>query len=300
MVYNNVMNIIETKKLTKYYLRGKVLGVKDLNLEIKEGEIFGFIGPNGAGKSTTIRLLLDFIRPTSGSASIFNLDTHENTIQIKKEIGYLPGEIFLNESMTGKDTLAYYQGFKKDIDKDYVSHLVKQLGLDLTRKVGEYSKGNKQKIGIVLAVMHKPKLLILDEPTSGLDPLNQQTFYDIIAETKKWGTTTFLSTHILEEAQKICDRVGIIKNGKLIRIEDIDDFKQKNIRDIILETAESIPLSDLKIAGVTKIERTTTGYHLTTAGANGKVIKALSKFNITDIKIAEPSLEEIFMRFYKD
>ncbi len=294
------MNIIETKKLTKFYLRGKVLGVKDLNLEITEGEIFGFIGPNGAGKSTTIRLLLDFIRPTSGSASIFNLNSHVDTVQIKKNIGYLPGEIFLNETMTGKQTLAYYQGFKKDIDKNYVAHLVKELGLDLSKKVGDYSKGNKQKLGIVLAVMHKPKLLILDEPTSGLDPLNQQTFYDIIAETKKWGTTTFLSTHILEEAQKICDHVGIIKNGKLIKIEDIEEFKEKNIRDVHIETKESIPLLDLKIPGVTKIERTTFGYHLTTAGKNGSILKALAKFKIDDIQVSEPSLEEIFMRFYKN
>src|SRR3989344_4469130 len=278
------MNIIETKKLTKYYLRGKVLGIKDLNLEIKEGEIFGFIGPNGAGKSTTIRLLLDLIRPTSGSIAIFDLDAHTDTVQIKKNVGYLPGEIFLTESMTGKETLAYYQGFKKEIDRDYVNHLVKKLGLDLSKKVGDYSKGNKQKLGIVLAIMHKPKLLILDEPTSGLDPLNQAEFYNIITATKKWGTTTFLSTHILEEAQKICDRVGIIKNGKLIKIE----------------TLESIPLSDLKISGVTKIERTTFGYHLTTAGKNGPVLKALAKFKIADIQISEPSLEEIFMRFYKD
>ena len=140
----------------------------------------------------------------------------------------------------------------------------------------------------------------MDEPTSGLDPLNQAEFYNIITATKKWGTTTFLSTHILEEAQKICDRVGIIKNGKLIKIEDIDDFKQKNIRDIHIETTESIPLSDLKISGVTKIERTTFGYHLTTAGKNGPVLKALAKFKIADIQISEPSLEEIFMRFYKD
>lgn len=294
------MNIIETKKLTKYYLRGKVLGVKNLDLDIREGEIFGFIGPNGAGKSTTIRLLLDFIRPTSGSAAIFDLDAHIDTVQIKKNIGYLPGEVFLTESMTGKETLKFYQGFKKEIDDDYVSRLVKELGLDLSKKVGDYSKGNKQKLVIVLAIMHKPKLLILDEPTSGLDPLNQQEFYNIIAETKKWGTTTFLSTHILEEAQKICDRVGIIKNGKLIKIEDIDDFKQKNIRDVHIETLESISVSDLKIPGVTKIERTTSGYHLTTAGKNGPILKELSKFKIDDIQVSEPSLEEIFMRFYKN
>jgi len=294
------MNIIETKKLTKYYLHGKVLGVKDLNLEIEEGEIFGFIGPNGAGKSTTIRLLLDLIRPTFGTAKVLGLDSHINTVLIKNDVGYLPGEIFLPEAMSGKACLHYYQGFKSNIDHKYVADIVKRLDLDLNKKVSDYSKGNKQKLAILLAVMHKPKLLILDEPTSGLDPLNQQEFYSIILETKKWGTTTFLSTHILEEAQRICDRVGIIKNGKLIRIEDIDDFKKKNIRDIIVETTESIPLSALKIAGITKIERTTSGYHLSTAGQNGHILKALSKFKIDDIRIFEPSLEEIFMRFYKE
>ena len=174
------MNIIETKKLTKYYLRGKVLGIKDLNLEIKEGEIFGFIGPNGAGKSTTIRLLLDLIRPTSGSIAIFDLDAHTDTVQIKKNVGYLPGEIFLTESMTGKETLAYYQGFKKEIDRDYVNHLVKKLGLDLSKKVGDYSKGNKQKLGIVLAIMHKPKLLILDEPTDGFSTEQLDKVRDVL------------------------------------------------------------------------------------------------------------------------
>jgi len=294
------MNIIETKKLTKYYLHGKVLGVKDLNLEIEEGEIFGFIGPNGAGKSTTIRLLLDLIRPTFGTAKVLGLDSHINTVLIKNDVGYLPGEIFLPETMSGKACLRYYQGFKSNIDHKYVADIVKRLDLDLSKKVSDYSKGNKQKLAILLAVMHKPKLLILDEPTSGLDPLNQQEFYSIILETKKWGTTTFLSTHILEEAQRICDRVGIIKNGKLIRIEDIDEFKKKNIRDIIIETTESIPLSALKIAGITKVERTTSGYHLSTAGQNGQILKALSKFKIDDIRISEPSLEEIFMRFYKE
>lgn len=292
-------NIIQTKNLTKKYLRGKVVGIDKLNLEIHEGEIFGFIGPNGAGKSTTIRLLLDFIRPTHGSASVFGLDSHKNTVKIKNEIGYLPGEIFLNDGATGKSCIKYYSGFKKEIDEKYVSNLIKRFELNPNKKVGEYSKGNKQKLAIILALMSKPKILILDEPTSGLDPLNQQTFYSAILETKKWGTTTFLSTHILEEAQKICDRVGIIKDGKLIKIENIDEFKQKNIRDIQIETSKSIPLSSLKIDGIIKVERTTSGYHLTSTGPNGKIIELISKFNPTDIKISEPSLEEIFMRFYK-
>lgn len=293
------MVAIETKKLTKYYLHGKVLGIKNLDLAVKEGEIFGFIGPNGAGKSTTIRLLLDFIRPTEGSATIFDLDCQTETIQIKEGIGYLPGEIYLDESMTGAECLNYYKGFKKNIDDEYLKSLLSKLNLDLTKRVGEYSKGNKQKLAITLALMHKPKLLILDEPTSGLDPLNQHQFYQLLAETKKWGTTTFLSTHILEEANRICDRVGIIKDGKLISIENIDDFRTKNIRDLHITTDETIPLSELKMDGVTKIEKTTTGYHLVITGDNGKILKELSRHNIVDISVEKPTLEEIFLRFYK-
>jgi len=293
------MQAIETKNLTKYYSRGKVVGVKNLDLSVSEGEIFGFIGPNGAGKSTTIRLLLDLIRPTSGQASIFGLDCHKNTVKIKEEIGFLPGEIFLPESMSGRECLNYFKGFKRKIDQKYENRLVNRFGLDLRKKVGDYSKGNKQKLAIILALIHKPKLLILDEPTSGLDPINQTEFYNTITDTKKWGTTTFFSTHILQEAEKICDRVGIIKNGKLLAIENIDDFREKNIRTISLETTESLPLSGLKISGVKKIERTTSGYRLTTSGKNGQILKTLSKFRVEDIKISEPSLEEIFMHYYE-
>jgi len=294
------MPIIEIKKLTKYYQNGKILGIKDLSLDVREGEFFGFIGPNGAGKSTTIRLLLDLIRPTLGNALIFNLDVNKKPIKIKEDVGYLPGEIFLPDFMTGLDCINYYSHFKKNIDGKYLTSLIERLELDLTKRISDYSKGNKQKLAIILAFMHKPRLLILDEPTSGLDPLNQQEFYDILKETKKWNATAFLSTHILSEAQKLCDRVGIIRNGKLIKIEDIDAFTEKNIRDIIIETTESIPLSDLKIAGIKKIERTTFGYHLTTVGKNGPIFKMLSKFHIDDIKISEPSLEDLFMQYYKE
>lgn len=292
--------IIETNKLTKIYRGTKTPALDSLNLSITEGEIFGYIGPNGAGKSTTIRLLLDLIRPTSGSGTIFGLDTNKNSVEIKKNIGYLPGEIFLPDQFTGKTCLKYFSAFKENIDKEYQKSLLRRLDLDLNKKIAEYSKGNKQKLAIVLAMMHKPKLLILDEPTSGLDPLNQQTFYDLISETKKWGTTTFFSTHILAEAEKICDRVGIIKNGKLLKIENIDEFKEKNIREVHLETEGDIPLSHLQVAGVKKIERTTTGYHLITAGLNGTIFNKIMTTKITDVKISEPSLEEIFMRYYKE
>lgn len=294
------MNAIETHKLTKYYSHGKILGIKDLSLEIKEGEVFGFIGPNGAGKSTTIRLLLDLIRPTGGMARIFGLDANKFAPKIHEDLGYLPGEIFLPENLTGKNCLDYFKGFKPNIDRNYEKRLISRFDLNLKKKVGAYSKGNKQKLAVILALMHKPKLLLLDEPTSGLDPLNQQAFYKTIAETRKWGTTTFFSTHILAEAQAICDRVGIVKGGNLLKIENMDEFKQNNIRDVHIETKEDISLTELENAGVTKIERTAYGYHLTTAGPNGKILKSLARFNIDDIKIVEPSLEEIFLRFYKE
>jgi ABC-2 type transport system ATP-binding protein len=291
--------IIKTKNLTKHYLNGKVKALIDLNLEVKEGEVFGYIGPNGAGKSTTIKLMLDLIRPTNGFSQIFDLDCQKNSVKIKKSIGYLPGEIFLQENMTGKECLDYYKAFKSDIDGGYIKKLIDRFDLDLSKKISDYSKGNKQKLAIILALMHKPRLLILDEPTSGLDPLNQQEFYSLILETKKWGATTFFSTHLLNEAERICDRVGIIRAGELVKIENIDDFKEKNIRQIIINTNEHIHLEDLKMTGVKKIERTTSGYELTTIGQNGPIIKTLSKFNISDFKVTEPSLEEIFMHYYK-
>jgi len=293
------MDVIKTEKLTKYYLGHKVLGVKDLDLDIHEGEIFGFIGPNGAGKSTTIRLLLDFIRPSSGSGKIFGLDINKDSVKIKADIGYLPGEIFLSENMTGKTCLDYYAGFKGKVDRKYIDKLIKRFELDLGKKVRDYSKGNKQKLAIILAFLHKPKLLILDEPTSGLDPLNQQEFYTTIQEAKARGAATFFSTHILQEAESICDRVGIIKEGKLLKIENVDEFRQKNVRILSLETKEVIPLSDLKVEGVSKIQRTTNGYDLTIVGPNAEIMRKLLKNKIDDIKIATPSLEEIFMHYYE-
>lgn len=293
------MSVIKTQNLTKYYLRGKVLGVKDLSLDIKEGEIFGFIGPNGAGKSTTIRLLLDLIRPTSGHGEIFGLDMNRDTVKIKDKVGYLPGEIFLEENITGEECINYYKNFKNQVDDKYLSELCKRFDFLTSKKICDYSKGNKQKLAIILALMHKPKLLILDEPTSGLDPLNQHEFFDILIETKKWGTTTFLSTHILEEANKVCDHVGVIKEGKLAGIEDIDDFRTKNIRDIHIKTSIDIPIKELEIEGITKVEKIQNGYLLTTVGPNAEILKKILKHKIEDIEITKPTLEEIFIRFYQ-
>jgi len=293
------MNIIETKKLTKYYLGRAVIGVKDLDLEIAEGEVFGFIGPNGAGKTTTLRLLLDLIRPTSGVVKVFGQKVCCNNEQIHQDLGYLPGEIFLPEHLFGKECIEYYRKFKKSVSEKYLKELLARLGLDIKKKVGQYSKGNKQKLAIVLALMHQPKLLLLDEPTSGLDPLNQREFYNILGDCKKGGTTIFLSTHILSEAEMICDRVGIIKSGKLLQIENIDDFKKKNIREVHLVTKENISKDDLKLDLIKEFNKNDIGYHLITSGHIGPLISALAKFEIDDMTITEPSLEEIFLKFYK-
>lgn len=293
------MSVIKTQNLTKYYLHGKVLGVKNLNLDIKEGEIFGFIGPNGAGKSTTIRLLLDLIRPTSGHGKIFDLDINQDTVKIKDRIGYLPGEIFLDDNITGEECINYYKNFKHKVDEKYLTGLCKRFDFSKNKRIRDYSKGNKQKLAIILALMHQPKLLVLDEPTSGLDPLNQHAFFDVLTETKKWGTTTFLSTHILEEANKVCDRVGIIKEGKMVGIEDIDDFRTKNVRDIRIKTTSIIPMKEFEIANVTKVEKTDDGYLLATTGPNAEVLKQILKHKIEDIEITKPTLEEIFIRFYQ-
>jgi len=293
------MSIIKTDNLSKRYAGTDFFALDNLNLEVKEGEIFGFIGPNGAGKTTAIRLLLDLIRPTKGSAKIFELDINKNSVAIKKEVGFLPGEIFLAENFTGKSCIEYFRGFKDKVDNKYLKFLIGSLELDTAKKIRDYSKGNRQKLSIVLALMHKPKLLLLDEPTSGLDPLNQQIFYKLMSDAKRNGATIFLSTHLLLEAQNICDRVGIIKEGKLLSIENIDDFRQKNIREIHLETKKNILLADLQVPGVQKIEKKTYGYHLTTIGPNGQIIKKLSGLGVDDFKVYEPSLEEIFMHFYK-
>ena len=206
--------IIETEKLTKSY--GSHRGIVDLDLEVDEGEVFGFLGPNGAGKTTTIRTLLDHIRPTSGRARVFGIDTTADPVAIHRRIGYLPGEFALYDKLTGGQTLEYFANLRGGVDRRYQRDLIARLDVDPTRKFQEYSKGNKQKIGLVIALQHRPDLLMLDEPTSGLDPLVQQTFYAVIREAKAEGRTVFLSSHILSEVEKTCDRVAIIRDGRLV------------------------------------------------------------------------------------
>lgn len=289
------MSILEIKKLTKYY--GKTLGVKDLSLSLNEGEIFGFIGPNGAGKSTTIRSIMNLVNKTEGIVLINGKEFDKDNILLKEMIGYLPSEIHLYEDLTVKEMLDYHESFyKKKIHKRRVD-LVKRLKLDESKKIEDLSLGNSKKLGIVLAFMHEPKILILDEPTSGLDPIMQQTFYEILNEEKAKGTTIFYSTHILNEVSKLCDRVGIIKDGKLLKIETIEEMKNKNLTFVTIESDEIEGIvSKLNLSVISKENNI---IKFKNEMSSDLLIKELSKFKIDRILIEEATLEEIFLHYYK-
>lgn len=289
------MSIIEMKGLTKYY--GKSRGIIDVTLSVKEGEIFGFIGPNGAGKSTTIRTLLNFIFPTSGNAKIFGMDIIKNSKEIRKEVGYLPSEVNYYDDMKVKDLLLYSGKFyKKDLSKR-IKELSNRLDLDLSRKIEDLSFGNKKKVSIVQALIHEPKLLILDEPTSGLDPLMQNTFFDILREERDKGVTIFFSSHILSEVQKICDRVGIIKEGKLIKVEKMEDITRSNFKNVhIIGNNKSL---EIELEGIIKKQQVGKEIKLLYSGSTKKLIRYLNEIEFKDILIEEPTLEEIFMHYYE-
>jgi ABC-2 type transport system ATP-binding protein len=290
------MNVIEIKNLTKYY--GKQRGIEDVSFEVKEGEIFGFIGPNGAGKSTTIRTILSLIYPTSGSATIFNKDCIEFGHEVKEEIGYLPSEVFYYDGMKVIDILRYSASFyKKDCEKR-MHELAKIMDLDLNKKVDDLSYGNKKKVGIVQGLLHEPKLLILDEPTSGLDPLMQQKFFDLILEENKKGTTVLFSSHILTEVQKLCDRVGIIKDGSMIRVDNIEALRGDNYKRFIVEFEEASSISGFKVPDMNSVESKENKLSFLYKGDINAVIEELHKVRVKNLIIEEPTLEEIFMHYY--
>lgn len=290
------MNVIEIKNLTKYY--GKQRGIEDVSFEVKEGEIFGFIGPNGAGKSTTIRTILSLIYPTSGSATIFNKDCIEFGHEVKEEIGYLPSEVFYYDGMKVIDILRYSASFyKKDCEKR-MHELAKIMDLDLNKKVNDLSYGNKKKVGIVQGLLHEPKLLILDEPTSGLDPLMQQKFFDLILEENKKGTTVLFSSHILTEVQKLCDRVGIIKDGSMIRVDNIEALRGDNYKRFIVEFEEASSIPGFKVPDMNSVESKNNKLSFLYKGDINAVIEELHKVRVKNLIIEEPTLEEIFMHYY--
>lgn len=290
------MNVIEIKNLTKYY--GDVKGCKDVNINIKEGEIFGFIGPNGAGKSTTIRTMLSLIYPTSGSITVFGKDAIEFGHEIRKDIGYLPSEIFYYDKMKVIDLLLYSASFYDHDCTSKIYELAEIMELNLERRIQDLSYGNKKKVGIVQGLLHSPKLIILDEPTSGLDPLMQQKFFNLIAEENKKGATVFFSSHILSEVQQLCDRVAIIKDGEIVSIEDVKSLQKDNYKKFTI-SGDELNSGRFKIDGVTELKETENEVSFFYKGDVNIMIKLLGTLSLSNVLIEEPTLEEIFMHYYE-
>lgn len=286
--------ILEIKNLTKYY--GKILGVKNLSFCLNEGEVFGFIGPNGAGKSTTIRAIMNLINITEGNILLNGKSIKKNN-NYKKMIGYLPSEIHLYEDLTVKEMLDYHESFYKTEIHERRIELVGKLKLDESKYIGDLSLGNTKKLGIILALIHNPKLLILDEPTSGLDPIMQEIFFELLEEEKEKGVTIFYSTHVLSEVSKICNRVGVIKNGKLLEVETIDEIKNKNLSLVTVESKDVKKIeSDLKIS---IIKKSNNVIQFKNKFSSDILIKSLAKYKIDKVLIEEATLDDIFLHYYK-
>ncbi|MBZ0303077.1 MAG: ABC transporter ATP-binding protein [Anaerolineae bacterium] len=291
--------VLETIDLTKHY-PGK-LALDRLNLSVQQGEIFGYLGPNGAGKSTTIRLLMDLIRPSGGRARILGMDTHRQSVAIKRHIGNLPAEVRLWDHLTGEQVLRYLCSLRPGCDMKYTFTLADRLGLDVGIPVRDYSTGNRRKLGLIQALAHRPTLLILDEPTTGLDPLVQQTFHDLMREIRSEGRTVFLSSHMLSEVESICDRVGILRDGRLKAVERISDLKRVHYRWVTLRTTGGRdPDLWAVLPGVDKVVLTADAVRLRVTGSLDPMIKQAAALTVHDMNIEEPDLEDIFLAFYGD
>jgi len=290
------MSVIEVTKLTKYY--GKARGIVDVSFGVEEGEIFGFIGPNGAGKSTTIRLLLSLIHPSSGSAKVFGKDVVGHGPEIRRDIGYLPSEVYYYEGMKVNDLLKYSASFFNGDHTQRVHELSETMELDLGRRISDLSYGNKKKVGIVQGLLHSPKLLFLDEPTAGLDPLMQRKFFDLIREENARGVTVFFSSHILGEVQRLCNRVGIIREGSIVEISDIRALQQNNYKKVRV-TAEGLDAASFDLPGVTNMQAENGALQFFFKGDINAVLQRISAVQVADLTIEEPTLEEIFMHYYE-
>jgi ABC-2 type transport system ATP-binding protein len=290
---------IETHDLSKDY--GPVRALDGLDLKVNEGEVFGFLGPNGAGKSTTIRLLLDLIRPTRGSASIRGYDCQSQSVEARRHVGYLAGEVLLYDRMRGREMVDLVAGLREhEVDRAHVRALAERLELDLSKRVGTYSKGNRQKLGIVLALMHRPPVLLLDEPTSGLDPFNQRTAHELFREAADNGATVFFSSHIMSEVEQLCDRVGIIREGKLITVSRLDDLRGQGARHVKVRFRDELPPSALPIAdGIRELQRHGSLVEYAVPGDVDPLLKALAPFHVIDLDTEQPTLEEILFTYYE-
>ncbi len=291
------MFVIETDRLTKFY--GPHRGIVDVDLAVGQGEIYGFLGPNGAGKTTTIRLLLDLIRPTSGRARMFGIETTVDPVAIHRRIGYLPGEFALFDRLTGGQTVEYFANLRGGVDRAYQADLIARFDLDPSRRFKEYSKGNKQKVGLVIALQHRPDLLILDEPTSGLDPLVQQTFFELLRATVAEGRTAFLSSHILGEVEKTCDRVAIIREGRIVAVDRVEALRDRAYHQVELRFSSPVSASVFApLPGVSEVVAIDGGLRMRVTGSMAPVIEAAAGRGLVDFETREPSLEQTFLAQY--
>jgi ABC-2 type transport system ATP-binding protein len=292
---------VRTAGLTKDYGAGR--GLFDLDLHVAQQEVFGYLGPNGAGKTTTIRLLMGMIRPTGGSAYVFGLDTVRDAVQVKRKAGYLPGDVPQFGSLRGSEVVAYFGGMRGGADPRVVRGISERFDLDLNRRFREYSTGNKQKLGILLAFMHRPDLLILDEPTGRLDPLNQQEFYALLREARAGGATVFLSSHILSEVEHVCDRVGIIRSGRLVRVAQLEELRHIRVHRVEVEFASGSDVPETRIRAAPGVEDVVVADHRVTCTVRGSfepLLDAIRGAEVTNLVSTEPSLEEVFLSYYTE
>ena len=290
---------IRTSKLTKDY--GAARGLFELDLQVSPQEVFGYLGPNGSGKTTTIRLLMGMIRPTTGSAHVFGLDCVRDSVEVKRKVGYLPGDVPQFGSLRGSEIVAYLGGMRGGVDRRHVRAIAERLDLDLNRRFREYSSGNKQKLAILLAFMHRPELLVLDEPTTGLDPLHQQVFYALVHEARDAGATVFISSHVLSEIEHVCDRVGILRSGRLVRVAQLDELRRIRVHRVEVEFAPDaeVPEARLRSApGVESLQVEGSRVTCTIRGSFDGLLDAISDSEVTDLVSTEPSLEEFFLSFF--
>ncbi|RPI31349.1 MAG: ABC transporter ATP-binding protein [Actinomycetota bacterium] len=289
--------VIETHGLTKYYDGNR--GVVDLDLTVEAGAVFGFLGPNGAGKSTTIRLLLDLIRPTSGDAQVLGCDARRDSVAIRRRVGYLPGEYTLYPRLTGEETLRYWGNLRGGVAAVKVKALAERLDFDLARRAGDLSTGNKRKLGLIQAFMHEPELLILDEPTGGLDPLVQREFYGMVDEARDGGQTVFLSSHVLPEVERVCERVAFVREGRLVAVEDVAALGERAVHRIEIEFAGAAPKAEF--AALPEVQDLVANGHrlaFTAMGRLDAVVKAAARHEVVTLTSHEPDLEDLFITYY--
>ena len=289
---------IAAQGLTKFY--GRVQGIVDLDLQIEQGEVFGFLGPNGAGKTTTIRLLLDLIRPTRGRAEIFGLDTRRQGVAVRRQIGYMPGDLRLYDRLTGRELVHYFARLRGMDDLGDAEALAQRLELDLTRPIRALSRGNRQKVGLVQACMHRPGLLVLDEPTSGLDPLMQEVFGELVREVAADGRTVLLSSHVLSEVQHAADRVGLIRDGRLELVDAVEALRARALTRVEVTFAELPPTGAFgNVTGVHELVRNGSLVLFEIEGEIDPLLKELARYHVLSLDTNEPDLEDIFLRLYR-